>query len=290
MATDLGRSLTLLVHGLSKTGKSLMGASVTKPLLYMDAEYAAQHLPMRRTTMKVSDPFPEKADSWDVCVVSINTWEDAEKILVKLQTQKHPFKGVTVDSIAALQKRLIFSLAGTDAVEREHWGEILRRMENFCEGLKDLTRHPRYPVTGVVVLCPTRRVLSDEGKKTNWVPYLRGQMGELIPYIFDVTGFLFVKDILKGKTMTETRFMRTRRLDTKTEAIEAGERVGGKIPPLYELLQVTGTREEVLRKNRTFDMLRRDVYADDLVAVARPASHDAPAEPPAPTDNQSTAD
>lgn len=251
--TDLHQTLTALVHGRAKTGKSLMAASCSKPLLYLDVEMGAQFLPMARTVWDpFSSPPPRPDKTWDTAVVRCSTWDHAERAISRIQSGGHPFKGVAVDSLQALQNRLIGKIAGTGAVEIQQWGEILRTLQNFVEGLRDMTNHPKWPVMEVLVTCPTSL------KDGTWGPHLRGQMGTIAPYLFDLTGYLYVEDTYDKNTNStvQVRKLRTRR----TKDIEAGERVGGKIPAIYTLPMVTGTPTEVRARNTTFRQLRADVY------------------------------
>jgi hypothetical protein len=271
---DLHQTLTALIHGRAKTGKSLMAASLTKPLLYLDVELGAQFLPMARRVWDPSTPIPRMDGTWDTAVVRCTSWDDAEAALDQVRSRAHPFKGIAVDSLQALQNRLIGKVAGpTSAVEIQQWGEILRMLQNFTEGLRDMTNHKRWPVMEVLVTCPTSL------RDGTWGPHLRGQMGIIAPYLFDLTGYLYVEDEFNRKTnaTVQVRKLRTRR----TKDIEAGERVGGKIPAIYTLPMVTGTPEEVRKANLTFRKLRADVYrrVDGApVGIAPPV----PSEPPAP--------
>lgn len=265
------QTLTGLIHGRSKTGKSMVAASLKKPLLYLDVELGAQFLPMAKVLWNPRQPPPKLDDSWDTAVVRVKDWSDAERAMEWMQTRPHPFKGVSVDSLQALQNRLITQVAGrTAAVEIQQWGEILRRLQDFVESLRDLTSHERNPIFEVLVTCPTR---VQDGV---WGPYLRGQMGVISPYLFDLTGYLYVEDEYNKQTgqVVQVRKLRTRR----THDIEAGERVAGRIPPIYTLPMVTGTPTQVRNANKTFQFLRRDVYKHGDSGIEKPVRSE-----PAPT-------
>ncbi len=278
-----GQTLTAMFHGRAKSGKSNLGASLPKPLLYLDVEMGSHFLPLKSVEWKDSrSPIPKSDGTWDTCVLRVRSWDDARRALEMLTTRAHPFKGVTVDSVAALQNRIIADIAGVQAVEIQEWGEILRLLQSFCENLRDLTQHPKHPLQAVCVICPTK-LMGPKDQET-WQPHLRGQMSSVIPYLFDLNGFLYTKGKLVDGKLVETRYLRTRRTEGKG-GIEAGERVGGTIPEVFELPQITGTREEVIKKNVTFQLLMRRVYANHAVAIAAPASNTVP---PPPADNPST--
>lgn len=290
MTTGVRRkTLTALIHGPAKVGKSMLGASTPPPRLILDVELGSNFLPVNAHVMgNIRDPWPKPDGSWDTVIVEILSWDDAEYVLNKLQTRPHPFVSVSLDSLAALQNRLIFKVSGTDAVDRQDWGEILRLLQNFCEQLRDMTRHPKYPVDAVVVLCPTvgKEIEQSNGKTiTHFGPHLRGQISTNSPYIFDVTGYLYTAHERQtgadGKSIkqVETRYLRTRRLPT----IEAGERVQGRIPEVLKLPQISGTPQEVITKNNTFAKLIELVYKS--VNMAPPAATEIAVvpEPPAVT-------
>lgn len=248
----------------------MTAASLKKPLLYFDVELGAQFLPMAKTVWDPTRPPPKVDDSWDTAVVRVTSWDAAERAMDYLHTRPHPFKGVSVDSLQALQNRLITMIAGpTAAVEIQQWGEILRRLQNFAENLRDMTNHKQHPILEALVTCPTR--LQDGV----WGPYLRGQMGAISPYLFDITGYLYVEDEYSKERgqVVQVRKLRTRR----TKDIEAGERVGGRIAPIYTLPMVTGTAQEVRRRNTTFQQLRAAVYKQEAAAVAPPVRSETPA-------------
>lgn len=282
---ELRKTLTALVHGRAKTGKSLIAASLIKPLLYLDVELGAQFLPMARTIWDPRNRIPTMDGSWDTAVVRCTTWDAAEQALDRLRSSAHPFKGISVDSLQALQNRLIAKVAGpTAAVEIQQWGEILRSLQNFAENLRDMTNHPQYPLLEVLVTCPT----SFDKETKMWGPHLRGQMASTAPYLFDLTGYLFVEDEYdrKLKQTVQVRKLRTRR----SKDIEAGERVGGALPPIYTLPMVTGTAAEVRQLNTTFRRLRADVYRRVDGGIAPPVRSDpqpsaAPAAEPKETTN-----
>ena len=281
------QSMTGLVHGLSKTGKSLMAASLVKPQLYLDVEMGSQFLPLRAVRWDPDTPPPKPAETWDTAVVRVKDWSQARRALDRLLTGAHPFRSVAVDSLGALQNRLINKVAGRNAVEIQDWGEILRELLDFTEQLRDLTDHPKHPLLEVLCTCPTKL----DKESGMWMPGLRGQMATTVPYLFDITGYLFVEDSYdKASNRTvQLRFLRTRR----TDKIEAGERVGGAIDPIYRLPMITGSPAQVMERNKTFQLLRGKVYAQLTQGIAKPVASEnkpPPPAPPAPTETASAVD
>ena len=70
--TELNRSLSMLIYGPSKAGKTTLAVTAPYPRLYLDVESAARFLPI---IPKLWDPVREEppvADgTWDTCVVSV---------------------------------------------------------------------------------------------------------------------------------------------------------------------------------------------------------------------------
>lgn len=261
----------MLVHGHSKVGKSLMAASLPKPLVYFDVESAARFLPLRSRIWNPMDqpPIWTKDSDWDTCVVPVRTWSDAIQALEWLKLGMHNFRGVSVDSISELQYRALESIAGRQQMKIQDWGEVLRLLGGFVRDLRDLTMHETQPISALLL---TAMTVADQNEGGLLRPYLQGQMKTQIPYLMDVTGYLFVTQDEEGN---EVRKLLTRRRDNR----EAGERVNGKIPPLLTLENVAGaTTAEVAAKNKSFQLIMRRVFRPDAPAVAQPAKTE-PVEP-----------
>jgi AAA domain len=258
-APSIHQALTMLVHGYSKVGKSLLAASTPPPRVYFDVESAARFLPLRAVTWDPRDAPPDYDGKWDTCVIPVREWQDAVHGLDWLKQGQHPFRSASVDSISELQYRNVEKIAGRSQVQLQHWGQVLRETGGFVRDLRDLTMHPTNPLDAVVITA-----MSKLDKQGILRPHLQGQLGDVIPYLLDVCGYLFVDTDDKGQ---EIRRLLTRRRDAK----EAGERVGGKIPPLMNLPVISGqTDDEVIAKNITFQLIMKKVFAAGM-SVAAPA-------------------
>lgn len=264
------KALTMLVHGPSKVGKSLLAASLPKPLVYFDVESAARFLPLRARVWDPLDPPPiwTKESTWDTAVVPVRDWSTALQALDWLKMGQHNFRGVSVDSVSELQYRALESIAGRAQMKIQDWGEVLRVLGGFVRDLRDLTMHPTNPISAVLL---TAMSFPDQNEGGLMRPYLQGQMKVQIPYLMDVTAYLQIAINDQGQ---EVRQLLTRRRGNK----EAGERVNGKIPPVLELADITGnTVADVAAKNKTFQGIMRRVFRDDVAMVQTPK-----AEAPAP--------
>jgi hypothetical protein len=249
-------ALSMIIHGYSKVGKSLLGASTPWPRVLFDVEAAARFLPIKGIVWDPANPPPPapKIDKngepeWDTAVISVRRWADALGGLDWLKQGEHPFKSATVDSISELQYRYVEHVSGRDQMKIQDWGAALREVGGFVRDLRDLTDHPLCPLSAVVLTSMTK-----EDNQGIMRPYLQGQLRDQIPYLPDVCAWLYVEPDDQG---VETRWLQTRRMNGK----EAGERVGGRIPPLIKLPQVTGeTEDEIRAKNTTFEKLIKMVF------------------------------
>lgn len=218
----IDHSLTVLIHGASKVGKSTLSVTAPAPRLYLDVESASRFLDIKR---KHWDPYkeapPEPDGTWDTCVVQTRDWGVVERVYQWLSSGKHPFKSLIIDSISELQGRFLEKEAGRGQITQQQWGNAYRSVGGLVRDIRDLTMHPTNPIECVVMTAMTKNV---DGK---WKPYVQGQLQAVLPYLLDAVVYLWVdnEQDLSG-TSIEVRKILTR----PTSEFEAGERVGGAWP------------------------------------------------------------
>lgn len=227
MAEVADRALTLLVFGASKAGKSTLSVTAPAPRLYLDVESASRFLPIERTYWDPAKEAPPEYDgTWDTAVVQTRDWATVEKVYQWLASGRHPFSSLIIDSISELQSRFIESVNGRQQLSQQHWGDVYRAVGGLVRDIRDLTMHPTRPLQSVVM---TAMMKERDGRYTPWC---QGQLQTLLPYLMDVTGYLWAEQITDEITgeQREVRKFLTRR----TDSYEAGERVGGRIPRVIE--------------------------------------------------------
>ncbi|MGV1079709.1 MAG: AAA family ATPase [Candidatus Nanopelagicales bacterium] len=262
-------SLSMLVHGPSKAGKSLLTVSTPSPRVLLDVEAAARFLPIKSVVWDPALPPPTPDGTWDTAVVQVRRWTDATMALKWLQSGQHPFRSVGLDSVSELQARYLEHIAGRSQVKLQDWGAALRELRGFVSDLRDLTFHQTHPLEAVVVTSMTG--VAQDGRA---YPWLQGQMKTVIPYLLDVIAYIDV--IPNPHTGLEERFLYTR----KTAKYLAGERVGGRIPPVLQLPVVDGnTIEEIAAKNTAYIKLIELVYALHSLGISAPAVVDTAESP-----------
>lgn len=229
MMSDVQRSLTIMVYGESKVGKSTFAVTAPYPRLMLDVEGGHRFLPIN---VKYWDPLREEppvADgTWDTCVVMVRDYDTVLKAYQWLQIGKHQFKSLIIDSISELQVKCMDNIAGKNQMQMQQWGELLRHMGALLRDLRDLTMHPTAPLEAVVLTAMAR-----PGQDGRLRPYLQGQLAIQAPYFYDVLGAINVETIANPDP-TQAPYKARRMYVERTDQFEAGERVQGRLGKIVE--------------------------------------------------------
>lgn len=226
--SEVQRSLTMMVYGESKVGKSTFAVTAPYPRLMLDVEGGHRFLPI---VVKYWDPLREEpplADgTWDTCVVTVRDYDTVLKTYQWLQMGKHHFKSLIIDSISELQVKCMDSIAGNEQMKMQQWGELLRHMGALLRDLRDLTMHPTNPLEAVVLTAMARE---SEGRKK---PYLQGQLAIQAPYFYDILGAISVETMPNPDPLQAPLKVRRMYVE-RTDQYEAGERVQGRLGAIVE--------------------------------------------------------
>lgn len=211
-------TLSMLIHGGSKVGKTWFADTAPAPRLVLDAEGGNRFTPSRKIEWDPLQYAPPTYDgSWDTCVVYVRNYQTVQSVYNWLNMGEHPFRSVTMDSVSEVQQRCIDALVGTSAMQQQDWGELLRNMSSLVLQFRDLTIHPTRPIEVVTLIAMTRETV---GK---WKPYVQGQLAVTLPYYIDVIGYLHVATLESGQAV--------RRLLVQPQMqFEAGDRTGRLAP------------------------------------------------------------
>lgn len=227
--SEVDRSLTLMVYGESKVGKSTFAVTAPYPRLMLDVEGGHRFLPIN---VKYWDPIreePPQADgTWDTVVVQVRDYDVVMKAFQWLQSGKHQFKSLIIDSISELQVKCMDNIAGTEQMKMQQWGELLRHMGALLRDLRDLTMHPTQPLEAVVLTAMARK-----GQDGVYRPYLQGQLAIQAPYFYDVLGAITVETVANPDPMQAPYKVRRMYVE-RTPEYEAGERVQGRLGKIVE--------------------------------------------------------
>ena len=217
------KTLTIVVHGGAKVGKTTLASTCPLPMLLLDAEGGTKFLNLRKVTWNpVMGPPPECDGTWDAVVVSVNDWDTIAQVYQWLAAGQHCFASLVVDSLTEVQRRCKKSIVGTADMQQQSWGKLLARMEDLVTQMRDLTEHPTNPLSAVVLITET------QNRNDKWRPYLQGRMAEALPYKVDVFGYLYVADVADADDPTVVHKVR-QLLVGPDPTIDAGERVQGRL-------------------------------------------------------------
>lgn len=180
-------SLTIVIHGESGAGKSWLADTAPAPRLVLDAEGGTGWTQSKKVYWDPLSGSPPPATE-DTCVATIKNFQAMGKVLQWLQSGKHPFKSVVIDSLTEIQKRCLDNVSGTEAMTQQGWGEVLRKMEALVRSFRDLTIPNGTPGLPCVVF-----VAGSQVKDGVTRPHLQGQLGNTLPYFVDVVGYLYLK-------------------------------------------------------------------------------------------------
>ena len=221
------RTLSMLIHGPSKAGKSTLAATAPAPRLLLDAEHGHKFLPLKITYWDPSEEPPEFDGTWDTAVVVVRKYDDVLQVYKWLQSGRHPFKSLIMDSISEIQAKCLEQLAGREQVKTQQWGELLRHMTGLMRDIRDLTVHPTHPLNAVVITAMTTH------KDDKWRPYLQGQSGTSAPYYWDITGYITTEEFQHPDPTQGTYVVRRLYVGPHNDYV-SGERVGGRLGDIVE--------------------------------------------------------
>jgi hypothetical protein len=218
-----------MVYGESKVGKSSFAVTAPYPRLMLDVEGGHRFLPIN---VKYWDPLteePPQADgTWDTVVVQVREYDVVIKAFQWLQSGKHQFKSLIIDSISELQVKCMDNIAGTEQMKMQQWGELLRHMGALLRDLRDLTMHPTQPLEAVILTAMARK-----GQDGVYRPYLQGQLAIQAPYFYDILGAITV-ETMPNPDPLQPPFQVRRMYVERTPEYEAGERVQGRLGKVVE--------------------------------------------------------
>jgi hypothetical protein len=251
------RTLSVLLHAASKVGKTTLGATSPFPICDLDAEGGGKFLPgsphltallgrpLRVIEWDPSQPPPHWDGSWDVAMVRViggQAWQTVQRTYQWLQTRRHQFQTIMVDSISEIQRRAKQELIGTEQLKIQHWGQLLTVMDNVIRGFRDFTNDPYNPIRVAVFIAETR-----ENQKGKFIPYMQGQISIALPYWMDIVGYLYVDQAigLDPGTGQQVQVPVRKLLVAPHPQFEAGERVQGLVGPVIDEPNISTILEKV---------------------------------------------
>jgi hypothetical protein len=246
-------TLSLLVYGSSKAGKSTLTSTVPLPAMVMDAEGSWKFIDeagfrsgvkLRKRAWDPSrEPLPDHDGTWDILHVKVTSWLAMQQCYVALTQQEHRFASLVLDSITEVQRRCKRNIAPVSTqMQQQHWGQLLDQMDGLIRGYRDLTLLDN-SIRCVVLVS---EMAMKDGK---WRPYMQGAIRDTLPYLVDICGYLYTEFVTDQNTGAVTEKQK-RLLIGPHPQYEAGERVGGRLPDTVIDPHISRMLEQIYPPNR----------------------------------------
>lgn len=260
------RAVSALLHGLAGAGKTRLGTSAPKPLLFIDVEKAARFIKGRKIRWNpLTEVVPVNDGTWDICVVNVDEYNKAAKAYEVLKSKNHPFRSVLVDSVSELQSKAVEDIKGRQQFQTQDWGKLLSRLSFFCRDMRDLTEDEGNTIEAVIMTAMSKDY--DGIIK----PYLQGQIAAQVAYWFDITGYLYVQQLPDPATgeLKDVRML----LIGNHPNYEAKCRVPD-LPPVIENPDISRLLDEIFGPDGS--NLQQAVEAPAQTAIAAPPPQEVP--------------
>lgn len=191
-----GRTITGVVHGEAKVGKTWLGDTTPAPRLILDAEGGNRFTPSAKTWWNpLQGPPPEADGTWETCIVNVTSFQLIELTYQWLVSGQHPFASVVWDHVTEIQKKGQNEIAGMNPLDQQDWGLLLIKMETMMRQYRDLTMHPQRPLESVIFLA------ASSNKDGKFRPHVQGQLTTTMPYLTDFIGYMFVQADADGNAV-----------------------------------------------------------------------------------------
>jgi hypothetical protein len=231
-SNDVMRTLSMVLTGSSKAGKTTLAATAPQPVLVIDVENGSRFLQRKKIYWDPTrEEVPVYDGTWEVCIAITQTYLTAEKVHKILVSGKHPFKSVVVDSISEYQMKVVDSVTGRQAPTMQQWGEVYYQTNGFLYDMRNLVMDPANPLQVLVFIAMERQ----DSSSMKMIPMLQGRAGTTLPYVVDVSAYLAVEEFPYPDQVANPGTYSVRRLYVGPNPKYAtGERVGGALGEIVE--------------------------------------------------------
>ena len=182
------KRLRCVIYGQSGIGKTTLVETMPGPRLILDSEGGSDWL--EKPTLEwtdVSQPPPVAPAEWGKdynVVLFVSSWTVFEQADQWLQSGRHHFKSLALDSLTDIQKRCKDSIS-TGEFDMQAWGALLTKMDVILRRMRDLTKHPVNPLQCIVI---TALVRQNSAKQL--APKIQGGLVDDLPGLFDLVGYM----------------------------------------------------------------------------------------------------
>lgn len=193
------QTMSMLVSGDSKVGKSTLLATSPGHKLVLDAEGSWAYMhgrpnpnnngePYRVIEWDPSQPPPERGD-WDICMVNTFEWSVVDQVIQWITRHDHPFDSMGMDSVTEVQDRCKKALTGIEGLRTQDWGVLLAHMSDRVKKFRDAIKDPKNPAHCMVFVAESK--LRD-GK---YRPHMQGAIKDSISYWMNSCAYLKVAQV-----------------------------------------------------------------------------------------------
>ena len=195
----MNRKMYVAIHGWGGAGKTWLAHTLPGPRLCLETEMGAFDTADRgdrevRITLwdPLTEPVPTGLTEADTVIVSIRDLTKVRAMISLLESGKHPFESVILDSFSEMQAMMKTMVASPgneydpNAVfDHQSWGRLKNHGGMLLRDLRDLTwPDAAKPVNVAVVM------FSDE-ESIPAVPLLEGGIRKAMVGWFDIVGYLY---------------------------------------------------------------------------------------------------
>jgi hypothetical protein len=185
------KRLRAVIYGQAGVGKTTIVETAPGPRLILDSEGGADwlekpYIVWNRVTEPPPLPTEEQLAEWgnDYSVVLfIRDWSVFEMAYAWLESGKHNFRTLALDSLTDIQKRCKDSIS-TGAFDMQAWGVLLSKMDVILRGMRDLTNHATRPLQCIIITALVR-----ENSAKMLAPKIQGGLVDDLPGLFDLVGY-----------------------------------------------------------------------------------------------------
>lgn len=237
-------SLSILSYGPAGSGKTTLGLTGPTPTLVLDAEQASKFIPKRKKViwnpLDGSNP-PVYDGKWEYCIVRIDSWDVAKRVMDYLLRRDHPFRTVLLDSVTEIVVKAKEDVNGRNQFQIQHWGRLAQNLSGFLRDLRDESSHPNSPIQILNIIAAEKSFVEadDKGgvvKEKSIRPLLEGSVKDLISYFYDMTARITLDEVAvdpsnpgAGKRLQQKFFT------GRSEEITSKSRAPGVPAELYDI-------------------------------------------------------
>lgn len=186
--------VSMIIYGRSGTGKTTVASTFPKPILILDIKEEG------------TDSIADYSDD-EIKVLPVESWDDVEQIYWYLESGKHPFKSVVIDTVTQMQEICLkgeLQKAGKDFASQQIWGNVAGLMKTWTLNFRDL------PGLQVAFLGQDRVHETDSDDDDEQIdpsvgPRLSPSVASTLNAAVKVIGYTYIQEVVKKTSSGITR-------------------------------------------------------------------------------------